>query len=166
MSIFEKFFEQASVVRGAANGVAQNAVKQTKTLASVGRTKIAVATEEDKIKKAYAELGRLFYRDYEAQVEVSMEEYQPWCDKITEAKEQIAKLNEEVERLRAEASAPVEADVPAEDGNASVEVEPEFVPEDVSAEADAPIAEESETQEAPAEPTVNTLYVDESAPEE
>ena len=69
MSFFDKFKKRAGSVADAASGVAQNAVKQTKTLASVGRIKIAITTEEDKMKKAYTELGRLFFRDHEAQTE-------------------------------------------------------------------------------------------------
>ena len=102
MSFFDTIRQQAS-------GVANNAVKQTKAVASVGRIKLAVASEEDKMKKAYTELGRLFFRDYEAQTEIVMDDYQIWCDKISDAKEQIARLNEEMEKIRAG----IEPEVPA-----------------------------------------------------
>ncbi len=176
MSFWDKIKQQASVVADAAGNVAQGAVKQTKTLASVGRIKLAITAEEDKMKKAYTELGRLFYRDYEAQAEAAMEDYQPWCDKVADAKAQIDRLNEELEKVRAEepaeesAEPAIEFDLTAED------------PAETSAEAPADLAEESEVPaeaaEAPEDPstaseaqeaeapTVGTLYVDVTNTEE
>ena len=105
MSLFDKIKETAFQVaavaadtaeKAAAAGksAADTAVKQTKTAASMGKVKLAIASEEDKLKKAYTELGRLFFRDYQAQAEAEMEEYQPWCDRCAEAVAQIAALNE------------------------------------------------------------------------
>ena len=161
MSFFDKFKKQAGSVAGAASGVAQNAVKQTKTLASVGRIKIAISTEEDKMKKAYTELGRLFYRDHEAQTEAVMEEYLPWIDKISDAKAQIARLNDEIVKVRAEAeeAAPDAADETAEAADAVLEDAADVVEE--AAEEVAETVEEA-AQTIPEEPTVGTLYVDET----
>ena len=144
MSFFDKFKKRAGSVADAASGVAQNAVKQTKTLASVGRIKIAITTEEDKMKKAYTELGRLFFRDHEAQTEPVMEEYLPWIDKIADAKAQIARLNDEIVKVREEA---------------------EKAATEEAAEEAAENAEDA-AQSVPEEPTVGTLYVDETNFEE
>ena len=174
MSFFDKFREQATVVRGAAGNVAQNAVKQTKSLAAVGKIKIAIASEEDKVKQAYTELGRLFYRDYAAGTEATMEDYQPWCDKISEAKAAIAKLNEDMAAARAmaETPAPEPEAAPLEEVTEVVEevvLEREAPAEEAPAEAEAPAPEEvpaPEIPEAPVPPVVDTLYVDETNTEE
>ena len=181
MSIFDKLFQQTSGVRSAAGGVAQNAVKQGKSLASIGRTKIAIATEEDSLKKAYTELGRLFYRDYEAGAEATMEDYQPWIEKVTAAKENIARLNEEIAATRAametpaapaeEPEAPVEdvveetdfADVAVETAEEATEAVEEAVEETAGEFADAA---EQVAEAAAEEPTVGTLFVDTTNTEE
>jgi len=166
MSFFDKFRTRAGNVAGAASDVAKNAAKQTRNLASVGRLKLAITSEEDKMKKAYTELGRLFFRDYEAQTEADMEEYQPWIDKIADAKAQIARLNDEIVKVRTEEpaeEAPAEeiqeaaeevVEEAAEAAEEAADAVEETVEEVVEAAADA-------VEEAPA-PTVNTFYVDET----
>lgn len=190
MSFFDKLKETAAQVTAVASvavnkaaeagkTAADTAVKQTKTAAAIGKTKLAIASEEDKLKKAYTELGRLFYRDYEVQAETELEEYLPWIDKCAEAKAQIAALNEELEALKAEAAKKEE---PAVEVVEEAEEEPEdpaiFVDFEEAEEApaeeaaedlsecvefevvDVP-AEEPAVEETPAEePTVGTLYVD------
>ena len=162
MSFFDKFFEQATVVRGAAGNVAQNAVKQTKSLAAVAKLKIAIAAEEDKVKQAYSELGRLFYRDYEAGTEAAMEDYQPWCDKITEAKAAIAKLNDDMAAARVQEDIPVVTEEAAPE-EPVLEIVEEEAPEREAAEE---AAEAPEEPEIPDIPVIDTLYVDESGAEE
>ena len=180
MSFLDKFKQQTRTVAGAAGGVAQNAVKQTKSLAAVGRIKLAITSEEDKMKKAYTELGRLFYRDYEAQTEAVMDDYQPWCDKIADAKAQIERLNAEIEKVRANEPEAIDDTVP----DAGETVEKDFAePAGFVAEAaeaaeetvDTAVEEIVEPAEKPdlpefevfgQEPTVDTLYVDVTDTEE
>lgn len=104
MSFFDKFKETAekavSVAAVAGRVAAETAVKQTKTAAAVGKLKLSIASEEDKLKKCYTELGRIFFRDYEEAAEAVMEEYQPWCDKAAEAKKEIAQLREQLAALK------------------------------------------------------------------
>lgn len=167
MAFLDKLKQQAEAVANAAGTVAQTAVQQTKTLAGIGRIKLAIATEEDKVKKAYGELGRLYYRDYEAQTEPAQEDYQPWCDKVADAKEQIARLYEELEKLRAAEEAPEEAT----EEPAVIQVDlTATAAEEAPAEEEAPAQEEAPAEEAPTEepqePTVDTLYVDVTETEE
>ena len=172
MSIFDNFRTRAS-------GVAQNAVKQTKAAASVGRIKLAITSEEDKMKKAYTELGRLYYRDYEAGTEAVAEDYQIWIDKIADAKAQIDRLTEEMAKVRAEAAEPA-AEAPAEDPVpeiideetlADVPVD-EIVVEEIEEAEDAVETVEEAAQEAAetvaeeAAPLVDNLFVDETGTEE
>ncbi len=173
MAFLDKIKQQAEAVANAAGTVAQTAVQQTKTLAGIGRIKLAIATEEDKVKKAYGELGRLYYRDYEAQTEPAQEDYQPWCDKVADAKEQIARLYQELEKLRAAEEG--EGTAPAGEEPAMIQVDlTATAAEEAPAEEEAPQeeapTEETPTEEAPAEeaqePTVDTLYVDVTETEE
>lgn len=168
MSFLDTFKKKTGVVAEAASSVAQNAVQQSKTLASVGRVKLAIASEEDKMKKAYTELGRLFYRDYEAQTEADMEDYQSWCDKVADAKAQIQRLNEELEKLRAPET-PEEQPEPEAEPEIEVEFvvsDPEPAPADEAPEAPAEVPETPEAPEIPETPTVGTLYVDVTDTEE
>jgi hypothetical protein len=183
MSLFEKLKQQAGVAAQAAGSVAQTAVQQTKSLASIGRVKLAIASEEDKLKKAYTELGRLFYRDYEAQTEADMEDYLPWCGKVSDAKAEIQKLQEELARIRAEepeeepvivitetpGPEPV-PEVPATEETAEPAAAPEEAPETAPEEATEGTPEAPETPEnipeEPPIPQVGTLYVDVTGTEE
>lgn len=159
MSFLDKLKEQAGAVADVAGTVAQNAVKQTKTLAAIGRVKLAIASEEDKAKKAYTELGRLFYRDYETQTEAEMEDYQPWCDKVSDAKNQITRLSKELEKLREGQGTEVEdVSVPMIEMNLAASAEDELGTDDTDDALPAP-----ETADMP---TVGTLYVDVTETEE
>ena len=178
MSFLDKLKQTAAAASVAATNAAEVAVKQTKTAAAIGKVKLAIVSEEDKLKKAYTELGRLYYRDHEAQAEAEMEEYLPWIEKAGEAKAEIARLNAELETLKAENTkkeAPVEEAAEEEDTSIYVdfaEPEPvEIVVEEPAAEEEAPVEEapaEEPAPEVPAEenaPTIGTLYVDISGQE-
>ena len=102
MSFLDTLKKTAGAAAQVAAVTADTAVNKTKTMASIGRVKLAISSEEDKLKKAYTELGRLFYRDYEAQAEADMAEYLPWCGKAADAREQIQRLTEELEKLKEE----------------------------------------------------------------
>ena len=92
--------------------VAQTAAQKTKDLASIARAKLSILTEEDKIRKAQLEIGKLYYRDYVLGEEMDNAEYLPWCDKITESKAVIEDLKDMIDDLKTGVD-PEEA--PAED---------------------------------------------------
>ena len=110
-------------------------------------------TLEEAVKKAEAELGKLYYRDYAVGEEMDSAEYLPWCQKIDEAKQTIADLQDYIEELKAEQ---VEMDVEiveevteedfVEAVEDAVEEEPEVEIEIVVCE-DAPAEEEPKTEE-------------------
>lgn len=165
MSFFDKLKQTAATATAAASNAANVAVKQTKTAAAIGKVKLAIAGEQDKMKKAYTELGRIYFRDYETQAEAELEEYLPWLDKCTEAKEKIAALNEELAALKAEAAKKAEPIV--EESVAEDEEDTSIYVDFAEAEPVVEIVEE-EVPEIPAEepaPTVGTLYVDISGQE-
>ena len=89
----------------------QSGVAKAKELTDVAKLNIANSTEEDNIRKAYIELGKLYYRDYAVGEEQDSAEYLPWCQKIDESKQTIAALQDQIAQLRAQECA---CDAPAE----------------------------------------------------
>lgn len=95
--------------------LAQAGVAKSKELAEIAKLKAANLSEEDTIKKAYVELGKLYYAERGAAPEAA---YISGCEKITAAKAAIAANNERIAALREEPQEPeivhtVEAEEPA-----------------------------------------------------
>jgi len=96
------FFDSIESIREKATEAAQSAARKTKKLAEIAKANVSIYSEEDKIKKAEAELGKLYYRDYVVGEEMDTAEYLPWCCRIDEAKQTIADLRDYIEELKAE----------------------------------------------------------------
>ena len=94
------FTDSFDSIKEKAAEVAISAAKKTKQLAEISKANIAIYSLEDKIKKAEAELGKLYYRDYAVDEEHDVAEYLPWCKKIDEAKRSIADLRDYIEELK------------------------------------------------------------------
>ena len=94
---FNEYFE---TIKGMAVESAQTAVKKTKQIASIAKANLAIRNEEEKIKKAQIELGKLYYKDYIVGEEPDSAEYNPWCEKISESKIAIEDLKIAIEDLR------------------------------------------------------------------
>ena len=127
------FFDNLSTLKEKAAEAAQAAAKKTKKMAEIAKANVSIYAEEDKIKKAEAELGKLYYRDYAVGEEMDTAEYLPWCQKIDESKQTIADLQDYIEELKAEQ---VEMDVEIVD---EVEVTDEDFAEGVSEEPEVEI---------------------------
>ena len=111
--------------------LAQAGVAKSKQVAEIAKLKAANMSEEDAIKKAYIELGKLYYAERGAAPEAA---YISGCEKITAAKANIEANNAKIAELKTEDDEPeVVAEV--------------TVTEEVPAEEAASVAEE-----APAEP--------------
>lgn len=120
MSFTDNFENAKNIAREAA----QTAAAKAKELAAIAKDNIAIYAEEDKVKKAEIELGKLYYRDYAVGEEPDTAEYLPWCQKIDESKKAIAELKDHIAALRAD-EAPDEADVASEADFEIVVAEPE-----------------------------------------
>lgn len=107
--------------------------KKAGSLSGMAKANVAIFQEEDKIKKAEAELGRLYYNDFITGAEANAEAYQAVCDRITASKVLI-------EGLKAELS----------DMKAADQAEP-IVEEDEITEDDFVVVEETPAEEVPAE---------------
>ena len=92
--------ENLEAAKNAAVEAAQVAVRKARQLAAIAKANVAIYTEEDKIRKAERELGKLYYRDYAVGEEQDSAEYLPWCQKIDESKQTIAALQEQITQIR------------------------------------------------------------------
>ena len=141
------FFDNLSSLKEKAAEAAQAAAKKTKKMAEIAKANVSIYAEEDKIKKAEAELGKLYYRDYAVGEEMDSAEYLPWCQKIDEAKQTIADLRDYIEELKAEQ---VEMEVEDDDVEVEIVTEEDFA--DVETAEEEPEVEiEIIVNEAPAE---------------
>lgn len=165
---FDKFNfnENFEVLKEAVEGVAQTAAYKTKLLGIIAKNNLTILSEEDKIKKAYTELGKVYYKDFIMEEEPDEAEYLPWVNKITEGKKKIEALRAEIadckEQLGSDADdeiviVPVEVAYPEE---AAKEEEPaaeeavveEVVEEEVPVEV---VQEAPACEEAPADAPVD-----------
>lgn len=125
---FKSTFES---LKGRATDLAQAGVAQSKRLAEIAKLKTANMAEEDAIKKAYVEIGKLYYAERGATPDGA---FAAACEKITASKAIIETNNERIAELKQPG-----------------DPEPEAEAEEIEAE---PVAEEApaQTEEAPAEP--------------
>lgn len=130
------FFDE---LKGKATDLVQSGVAKSMQLAEIAKLKTANMGEEDTIKKAYVELGKLYYAENGA---VAAGAYAAACERITAAKAAIETNNDRITQLKAAAGEPeeagveVEIEVTAEESNvtefpvqAEVKAEPETAEE-------------------------------------
>ncbi len=99
--------DRLEAMKGMIAEAAQAAARVTKSAASVTKSNISILSEQEKQKKAYLELGKLYYRDFITGEEPDDAEYLPLCDAITEAAKNIEALRGEVEAAKANFAKPV-----------------------------------------------------------
>ena len=51
-------------LKGMATGAAQTAAKTAKYVALVSKKRLAILTEQEKIRRNYTKLGKIYYKDY------------------------------------------------------------------------------------------------------
>ena len=90
MGFFDNLKEKAT-------DLAQAGVAQSKRLAEIAKLKTANMGEEDTIKKAYIEIGKLYYAENSAAPGAA---YAAACEKITAAKAAIEVNNERIAELK------------------------------------------------------------------
>ena len=95
------FSENLENARNFAVNAAQVAAQKAKVLAAIAKANVTIYAEEDKIRKAELQLGKLYYRDYAVGEEMDNAEYLPWCEKIDESKKLIAELKDSIDDMKA-----------------------------------------------------------------
>lgn len=122
-------FFDFETIKGKAKDLAQTGVSKSKQLGEIAKLNLANVGEEDAIKKAYIEIGKLYYAERGMAPEAA---YTALCEKITAAKVNIEENKNRIEEIKAEGNI-VDADVePAftveETPKAEVET-PEILPQ-------------------------------------
>lgn len=143
MNFQENFDNLSSKVAEAAQVAAQKA----KDLSMIARARVQIAAEEDKIKKAHIEIGKLCYRDFMDGAEPQRAEYLPWYEKITESKMEIDALKLTIEAIKN--SGDVVVEVVVEDEPATEE---DFADIEVVDEEAAPVIEVEVVDDEPETP--------------
>ncbi len=127
-----------------ARELADTSAAKAKEIAEIGKLKVNNSTEQEAIRKAYSELGKLYYAERGSAPEAA---YADACQRITDALARISYNNERIADIKA-------AGHISDEEVEAVDVEAEAVPEEAEpsccCEAEAP-AEEAPTEEAPAE---------------
>ena len=93
------FNESLEALKKLVNDVAKTAKKATKGAAAVTKAEVSILSEQDKLRKAYLALGKLYYRDYITGEDPDDAEYIPLCDAITEATKNIDELKAKVSEV-------------------------------------------------------------------
>ena len=127
MGFFDSLKANANVLKDKATDLAQTGAAESKRLAEIAKLKSANLAEENAIKKAYIEIGKLYYEQMAA---APGEDFAAACEKITAAKANIEANNDRIAELKnkdddkdeePEVVAEVEAvvvDAPAEEATA------------------------------------------------
>ena len=98
----------------AAAGTAMDAARY---VAFMSKRRLEILAEQEKIRRLYTRLGKVYYKDYVTDEEPDEAEYAPLCEKISEAYRRINHLRDEMEEAKAtyRGESPVEAIIPTED---------------------------------------------------
>lgn len=121
-----------------ATDLAQSVVATSKRLAEIAKLKASNMAEEDTIKKAYVELGKLYYAEHGTTPDGA---YAAACEKITAARAAIETNNDRIAELKATAEAEgeiidVTPDAAEEPENEVTEAD--IVPEEPAADEEQP----------------------------
>lgn len=79
-----------------AAGAALNAAKAAKYVAFVSKKRMEIALEKEKIRRIYAKLGKVYYKDYVTDEEPDEAEYRPLCESISDHFRRINELEAEI----------------------------------------------------------------------
>lgn len=107
--------ENLESIINALSDVAQAAASKARSLTAIAKSNVNILTEQEKLKKAYAELGKLYYRDFITGEEPDDAEYLPLCDKITELVKSIQTLRESIDDAKAKTEKEVDAEIVIDD---------------------------------------------------
>ena len=97
MGFFDSLKANANVLKDKATDLAQTGAAESKRLAEIAKLKSANLVEENNIKKAYAEIGKLYYELMGAE---PGQDFAAACEKITAAKAAIEANNDRIAELK------------------------------------------------------------------
>lgn len=109
-------------------------VAKTKEITEIGRLKVENASEQEVVKKAYLEIGKLYFAERGMAPEAP---YTALCEKIAASKAKIEYNEERIADIRAASGV---AETETDESGAAVEVE-------IEVEEEAPAATEAEAED-------------------
>ena len=109
-------------------GLVQSGISKSKEITEITKLKVASMGEEDTIKKAYIEIGKLYYAERGMAPEPA---YAALCEKITASKVNIEENKNRVEELKAAGNM---ADIPMDPEVEDLAQDPAPAEEDVPPE--------------------------------
>ena len=114
------FKDTFDTLKDRATDLAQAGVAQSKRLAEIAKLKMSNMAEEDAIKKAYIEIGKLYYAEQGASPDGA---FASACERITASKAAIEANNDRIAELKqpGDPDVEVEAEVVVEAEPAAVE---------------------------------------------
>ena len=89
-------------IKDKANAAAQSAAKAAKYVALASKKRLEIVKEQEKIRRNYAKLGKVYYKDYVTDEEPDEAEYNPLCEAISVSFRRINELREEIAEAKAE----------------------------------------------------------------
>ena len=107
--------EILDALKDKATDLAQAGVAQSKRLAEIARLKVANMGEEDAIKKAYIEIGKLYYAEKGAAPDAA---YVAACEKITASRAVIETNNDRIAELKRAGAEDPDEEAAAEEAGA------------------------------------------------
>lgn len=110
--------ENVEALKDKAVDAAQAAARAAKLVAILSQKKLLIAREQEKIRRNYTRLGRIYYKDYVTDEEPDEAEYKPLCEAISNSfryindlKDDIADAKEEYNAAKQQAKAAQTEDV-------------------------------------------------------
>ena len=159
MSGFNDFMNKAGAFASKAAGKAKDlagvAAVKTKQVSRIAKLNMDISSEKETMKKAYTELGKLYYEAYHDAPEGQFAQV---CQEIDLAAAAVAAMEDEIAQIKQEmAEAGEDADFEAvvDETAASADIEVEIQVEEEQPAPAAP-AEEQPQWSAPAEPVFET----------
>lgn len=102
---------------------AQTAAKTAKYVASLSKMRLEIIKEQERVRRNYGKLGKVYYKDYVTDEEPDEAEYKPLCDDISASFRRINELREQIaaEKEAYKSGEPTEVDELAEEVPAEAE---------------------------------------------
>ena len=83
-------------LRDKASSAAQSAAKTAKYVASISKMRLEIVKEQERIRRTYTKLGKVYYKDYVTDEEPDEAEYKPLCDDISASFRRINELRDQI----------------------------------------------------------------------
>ena len=125
---------------------AQAAGRVAKLAATISQKKVLIAREQERIRRNYTRLGKVYYKDYVTDEEPDEAEYKPLCEEISNSFRYINDLKEDIE----DAKEAYRAAKQQAKQDADVEILP-YLPESAAEEKPEEKPEEKQDEEPKAE---------------